>query len=165
MYYQPKLNIKENKISGAEALIRWNRPDGTAVAPGVFIPLAESNGLIYPIGEWVMRRACTDALEWIKEGHDLSLAVNLSGKQFYWEEIIDDIEAVLSETGFPPANLNLEITENAVITDTERAIAIMKELSRKGIQYSLDDFGTGYSSLSYLKKFPLSVIKVYKSFI
>jgi EAL domain-containing protein (putative c-di-GMP-specific phosphodiesterase class I) len=165
IYYQPKLDLMETEIIGVEALIRWPQENGSFVSPADFIPLAESTGLIHPIGEWVMRTACSEVLKWIKAGRSLSLAVNLSAKQFFSEQIIEDIKRILSETEFPPNLLNLEITENAAVSNTELTIEIMRELTEMGISFSLDDFGTGYSSLSYLKKFPLSVIKVDKSFV
>ena len=141
--------------------MRWFHPVDGMIPPDHFIPLAEKTGLIIPIGEWVLREACSRGA--VSKG--LRMAVNLSARQFHQQNLVSTVREILDETGMPPENLELEITESAVIYDVETAIVTMSELSALGVSISLDDFGTGYSSLSYLKRFPIDTIKIDKSFI
>lgn len=164
--YQPKVNTaEENQVQSVEALLRWSI-DGESVNPAEFIPVAEETNLIIPIGEWLMMRAMSDIRAIHKSGHpDLSLAINLSTKQFNDDNLLDAVSNIISTTKFPPDKLCLEITESIPMEDAERAIKIMEQLSSMGIQLSMDDFGTGYSSLSVLKGFPLNELKIDRSFV
>ena len=164
LYYQPKVNVRTGRIDGTEALIRWNHPQLGLISPNKFIPLAEESGLIIPIGEWVLKTACAQNKAWQKAGFPhLSIAVNLSTRQFNQPNICSVVAKVLEETGLNPKCLDLEFTENIIIQNT--AIEKMNELKELGVKISIDDFGTGYSSLRYLKDFPIDNIKVDQSFI
>jgi diguanylate cyclase (GGDEF)-like protein/PAS domain S-box-containing protein len=166
VYYQPKVDIQSGKITGMEALVRWEQPDGKLVPPGDFIPVAEKTGLILPIGEIVMRKACRQTFKWQKNYNPpLRVSVNLSVRQFQNKSIIGVVKSILQETGLSPSLLELEITESMVMTDMETAIETMSAFSKMGIQISIDDFGTGYSSLGYLKRFPINSLKIDRSFV
>ena len=166
LFYQPKVNIVSGRVTGAEALIRWQKADGTMVFPDEFIPLAESTGLIIPIGEWVLETACQQAKEWNENGFvNFNIAVNISANQFQNSNLPEIVDAVLRKTNLAPGNLTLEITENIVMADIEAAISVMGILAAKRVSIAIDDFGTGYSSLSYLKRFPVSILKVDRSFV
>jgi diguanylate cyclase (GGDEF)-like protein len=166
LLYQPQINISSRKITGAEALIRWNRDGQGFISPLDFIPIAEESGLIIPIGEWVLRTACHQAQAIHRQGYtDFVMAVNISARQFQHPGFIKLIADVLKETGLPATRLELEITESLAMHDAEQSIATMNELRALGIQLSIDDFGTGYSSLSYLKRFPINKLKVDQSFV
>ena len=161
LYYQPQIDIASRQVLGLEALLRWRHPGEGLIPPDRFIPLAEKTGLIIPIGKWVLYEACRQAAA----VPGLRVAVNLSARQFHQENLVAVVKEVLDETGMPPGNLELEITESALIYEVESAIATMHLLSGLGVSISLDDFGTGYSSLSYLKRFPIDTLKIDKSFI
>jgi diguanylate cyclase (GGDEF)-like protein/PAS domain S-box-containing protein len=167
VHYQPLVSLETGRIIGMEALLRWQNPSFGSVSPGEFIPLAEDNGLIIPIGEWVLFTACAQARRW----HDLGLttplrlAVNLSARQFRQTDLDRIVARALSESGLPADLLELEITESAFIDDTEEAIAMCRKLKQLGVKLSLDDFGTGYSSLSYVSRFPFDKIKIDQSFV
>lgn len=149
-----------------EALLRWQHPQLGFVSPSEFIPLAESSGLILPIGEWVLRTAVKQAKAWLESGlSPLILSVNLSAIQFRHADLPDLISRILDETGLPPEYLELELTESATMQDPLEAIAIMNRLHERGVRMSIDDFGTGYSSLSYLKKFKVYKLKIDQSFV
>jgi len=166
VHYQPKIDVRSGRITGMEALIRWQHPDLGTVGPTQFIPLAEETGLIVPIGRWVLKTACMQNRKWQNEGLPrLTVAVNLSARQFSDENLLQDITSTLDECGMDPALLELEITESMLMHDVEKAIGTMRALTDKGIRLALDDFGTGYSSLSTLKRFPINTIKVDRSFI
>lgn len=166
VYYQPKVNLTTGEIEGAEALIRWYHPELGAISPAKFIPLAEKTGLIVPVGEWVLRKACTQAKLWQTQGlSPVQIAVNLSGHQFNQPNLTDSIVAILEETELDPRYLQLELTESTLMENPDHAIATLKELKSFGIQISIDDFGTGYSSLSYLRLFPFDVLKIDRSFV
>jgi diguanylate cyclase (GGDEF)-like protein len=162
LHYQPLVDCLGIKVLGFEALVRWNHPERGFVSPADFIPLAEECGLIMPLGTWVLRRACRDAMTW---PGDTIVAVNLSPVQFRNTDIAREILSVLEETGLPAHRLELEITEGVLIDDTQRVLSILSELKSAGVRLSLDDFGTGYSSLSYLQRFPFDKIKIDRSFI
>jgi len=165
LHYQPKIDLLTNKVTGAEALIRWQNPVLGMVSPEKFIPIAEETGLIIPIGDWVLREACKQLIDWAKDGlSGLTIAVNLSIRQFYNPNLITSIRNVISETGIDPNLLELEITESMTMK-VEMARDILNELKRTGVTISIDDFGTGYSSFNYLKYFPIDYIKIDKSFI
>ncbi len=160
--YQPQFNLAEETQCGAEALIRWNHPVHGRIAPGHFISVAEDTGLIVPLGEWVLRRACSDAAQW---PGDLTIAVNLSPAQFRDGDIAETVAQVLHDTGLEPHRLELEITENLLMQDTEEVLRKLNRLGELGVAIAMDDFGTGYSSLSYLARFPFNKIKIDRQFI
>jgi len=164
--YQPMVEIATGRVVGAEALVRWNHPESGLIQPEDFIPIAEETKLIVPIGAWVLRTACTQMKEWHDAGHAwLRVAVNLSPRQFQDRDLVETVEKILEETGFPPAYLDLEITESTAMQNAELSLAILKRLKEMGIRISIDDFGTGYSSLSYLKRFPIDTVKIDQDFV
>ncbi len=166
VFYQPKVNITTWKIQGMEALLRWKHPELGLVAPGIFIPIAEENGLIVPIGEWVLQTACTQNKAWQDALQpDLRIAVNFSARQFQQFNLVQMVANCLETTGLEAKYLELEITETTAMQDAEYTTKVLRELQSMGVQIALDDFGTGYCSLNYLKKFPLNVLKIDKSFV
>lgn len=165
LYYQPKVDMVTGKMTGMEALLRWNHPDLGLVPPLDFIPLAEETGLILPIGEWVLRAACAQTKAWHDQGFELNVAVNLSPRQFQQRDLVSTINRIVAETGFDPHELNLEVTESSIMNNAESAVTILRELKDTGIRISIDDFGTGYSSLAVLKDLPIDVLKIDKTFI
>ncbi|HZG38414.1 MAG TPA: EAL domain-containing protein [Nodosilinea sp.] len=166
LYYQPQVNVTTGKVVQMEALLRWQHPTLGLVAPARFIPLAEENGLIVPIGEWVMRTACTQVMAWYRLGMPLvNLAVNLSVRQLQHPNLVNIVATVLKETGLPPTCLELEITETAAMADMATSIERLQDLRQLGVKISMDDFGTGYSCLSHLKQFPLDGIKIDRAFV
>jgi len=165
LVYQPQLDLASGRIQSLEALIRWRHPEHGLVSPMEFIPVAEECGLIVPIGEWVLRTACTDAARWKVAGHPLRMAVNLSAIQFRSPQLVNRIKDILRQTGFAADLLELEVTEGTLMDHTEATLETLNALRKEGMQLSLDDFGTGYSSLSYLKRLPLSNLKVDQSFV
>ncbi|PKM45225.1 MAG: hypothetical protein CVV05_07610 [Gammaproteobacteria bacterium HGW-Gammaproteobacteria-1] len=166
IYYQPKIRLADRKLVGMEALIRWPRPDGSMTPPNVFIPIAEETGLILALGDWVLAEACRQTYEWNQQyGTHLRVAVNVSMRQFFGQDFVRNLLAVIREQEFPAHLLELEITEGLLIKDTQKAIAIMNPLRQHGISIAIDDFGTGYSSLSYLKRFPINTLKIDQSFV
>lgn len=160
--YQPQYDLTTEEQCGSEALIRWHHPVHGKIAPGHFISVAEETGLIVPIGEWVLRRACFDAVTWPEH---LTIAVNLSPAQFRDSDIAETVADILHETGLSAERLELEITENLLINDTEEVLGKLNRLRELGVKIAMDDFGTGYSSLSYLARFPFSKIKIDRQFI
>ncbi|NER78431.1 MAG: EAL domain-containing protein [Leptolyngbya sp. SIO1D8] len=165
-YYQPIINLKTQRISGLEALVRWQHPTRNMVSPGEFIPCMETTGLIVPVGMIVLKQACMQLRKWQQQGwKDLTISVNLSVRQFACSTLLSDIDSVLSETGVDPSCLKLEITESAIMDNAEMAIFLTEELRSRHIQISIDDFGTGYSSLGYLHRFPLDNLKIDRSFV
>ncbi|MBI3607994.1 MAG: EAL domain-containing protein [Nitrospirae bacterium] len=166
LYYQPQVDLKTGRIIGAEALLRWNHPRKGMIPPIEFIPVAEESGLIFPISEWVLAEACRQNRRWQASGLPrICVGVNLSGRQFQQGTLVRHVETLLSETGLEPSDLELELTESILVKDTDVAVAVCRELQVIGVRFSIDDFGTGYSSLSYLKRFPLTTLKVDRSFI
>lgn len=165
LLYQPQLDLTSGRIHSIEALIRWNHPEQGIISPMDFIPLAEENGMIVPIGEWVLRTACIDAARWQHAGYGLRVAVNLSPMQFKDPNLVKTVLDILAQTGLAPELLELEITEGAVMEDSVATLATLEALSIHGVQIALDDFGTGYSSMSYLKRMPLNNLKVDQSFV
>ncbi|MBT8449489.1 MAG: EAL domain-containing protein, partial [Gammaproteobacteria bacterium] len=165
LYYQPKLSKQGEQILSAEALIRWHS-NGKIISPGIFIPVAEKTGLVNPIGDWVLRQACTQWVEWQRAGYAVpSVAVNISAQQFQLKSFINTVKAVVAETGIPPEKLELEITEEAASARPDLVVSVMDDLKEIGVSLAIDDFGTGYSSLAYLKRFPIDVIKIDRAFI
>ncbi|MCC7704368.1 EAL domain-containing protein [Janthinobacterium sp. GW460P] len=166
LMYQPQVELGSGKIVGMEALLRWQHPTLGAVAPGDFIHLAEEMGLIVPIGAWVLQTACAQARAWQREGlGGLRLAVNLSARQFRQSGLLQSVREILAVTGLEARFLELELTESMMMQDVEQAIATMGKLKALGLQLSIDDFGTGYSSLAHLRRFPIDVLKIDKSFV
>ncbi|MCL1152269.1 EAL domain-containing protein [Shewanella ulleungensis] len=166
VYYQPKIDVKKDRLTGMEALVRLNHPTLGLIGPNEFIPLAEENGLIVEIGDVVLRKACFAAQKWLESGLFTGrVAVNLSSKQFALIDLQQRIESILRLTKLPAKHLELEITEGTVIKNPEQAIKVMQQLAKMGVSLALDDFGTGYSSLSYLKRFPINCLKIDKTFV
>lgn len=166
LYYQPIVNVLTGKIAKMEALLRWKNPQLGLVAPYIFIPLAEQNGAIVPIGEWVLQTACAQNKAWQNIGlTPIKMSVNLSVRQFQQANLVTTIATILEQTQLPPDYLELEITESVTMQDTELARTILGELNKMGISLSMDDFGTGYSSLSYLKQFSFHTLKIDRSFV
>jgi diguanylate cyclase (GGDEF)-like protein len=162
VFYQPEIDVPTKAILGFEALLRWHHPERGLVSPNDFLPLAEETGLIVPIGEWVLRRACRDAASWPS---NLKIAVNVSGAQFKSRGLAHTVISALAESGVNPGRLELEITESVLLADTEFALATLHHIKSLGVQSAMDDFGTGYSSLSYLRLFPFDKIKIDQSFV
>jgi diguanylate cyclase len=166
LHYQPKVRCSTGVVEGVEALLRWRRPGVGLVSPLDFIPLAEKTGLIVPIGAWVIRAACAQAKAWALEGFaDLSVAVNISTRQFRNRELLDLIRSSLSDAGIAGSRLEVEITEGSLMEDAKHAASVLNELRALGVKVAIDDFGTGYSSLSYLRLLPVDTIKVDRSFV
>ena len=162
LHYQPFVNVKSGKVSGFEALLRWHHPERGLVMPGEFIPLAEETGLIVPLGEWVLRTACAEAAKWPA---NLKIAINLSPIQFRSKELVAAIVGALANSGIAPPRLELEVTETAIMHDSEAVFAALSQFQKLGVRIALDDFGTGYSSLSFLQRFPFDKIKIDRSFV
>jgi predicted signal transduction protein with EAL and GGDEF domain len=162
LHYQPVVNLRDNAITGFEALLRWNDPQRGLISPAEFIPVAEDTGLIIPIGDWVIRHACAEAATW---PGDLTVAVNLSPAQFRGHRLTHVVFAALAEARLPARRLELEITESVLLNNNEATLATLHQLRDFGARISMDDFGTGYSSLSYLRSFPFDKIKIDQSFI
>lgn len=165
VHYQPIVDLASGHTVAVEALLRWRHREKGLVSPHAFIPLAETTGLIVPIGEWVLRQACLDAQALQNKGYYIQFSVNLSGRQFREEPLIDTIERILLETGLDPTMLMLEITESVLMEHAETTVARLYRLKDMGIYLSIDDFGTGYSSMTYLKRFPVAKLKIDQSFI
>ena len=166
LVYQPQLDLLTGETVGMEALVRWQTQGRGLVSPAEFIPVAEDIGLIWPLGEWILRTACSEALSWQRlTNRSLRLAVNFSAQQFRQPDLVERIERVLQETGFDPRLLEMELTESVFMENMEAAIEVLIDLKSRGIQISIDDFGTGYSSLSYLKNFPIDRIKIAQEFV
>jgi EAL domain-containing protein (putative c-di-GMP-specific phosphodiesterase class I) len=166
LYYQPIVSLDDGVIVGVEALIRWRHPERGLIGPAEFIPLAEETGLIVQLGEWGLQTACAQMKAWHDAGSPpLCVAVNLSARQFRHKGISSLIERVVGETGLDPQYLRLELTESNIMDNVEETITLLHELRATGVQLAVDDFGTGYSSLSYLKRFPISILKIDRSFV
>lgn len=166
LHYQPRVDLRSGRIVGLEALIRWKHTKDGLIMPARFIPVAEETGMIVPIGEWVLREVCRQNIQWERsEMGPLRISVNLSARQFHHHDIQGTVEGVLQETGMSPKLLELEITESILMYNVDEAIQTMRRLKQMGISLSIDDFGIGYSSLNYLKRFPIDVLKIDRSFI
>jgi EAL domain-containing protein (putative c-di-GMP-specific phosphodiesterase class I) len=165
-YYQPRVDMSTGLVIGAEALVRWRHPDLGLVPPAEFIPLAEDTGLIVPLGEWVLRTACAQSKSWQESGFaPLSVAVNLSARQFQQQNLSDVVARILRETGLDSNYLELELTESSIMKDAESSVRTLGELKEMGVKIAIDDFGTGYSSLGYLKRLPIDMLKIDQSFV
>lgn len=166
VYYQPQIDIVTGEVVQVEALVRWKHPEYGLILPDQFIPLAEANGLIEPIGEWVLRAACLQMNEWDLRGlPHIKLAVNMSARQFSKKRLVKTVRKIIEETGFDPTRLELELTESVLVEDFGNALNSMWELKRDGIVFSLDDFNTRYSSLNYIKRFPIDILKIDRMFV
>jgi EAL domain-containing protein (putative c-di-GMP-specific phosphodiesterase class I) len=166
LHYQPIIEIESRKIVGMEALVRWQHPKFGLLAPAEFIPMAEDTGLILLLGAWVLRTACAQARSWQQAGcGDLRIAVNVSARQFQDKNLLDTVVQILSETGLDSTCLGLELTESSIMQNAESAVKTMTELREMGVKISIDDFGTGYSSLGYLKRLPIDLVKLDRSFV
>jgi diguanylate cyclase (GGDEF)-like protein len=162
MFYQPVISVESNEVIAFEALIRWHHPDHGMVSPEEFISVAEETGLIIPLGEWILRQVCADALRWPQ---NIRVAINLSPVQFRSPELVHAVFSALAASHLEPGRLELEITETALLQDNEAVVEKLHQLKSYGVQISMDDFGTGYSSLSYLRSFPFDKIKIDQSFV
>jgi diguanylate cyclase (GGDEF)-like protein len=165
LLFQPVIELSTGRVVGAEALVRWHHPDRGVVSPAEFIPLAESTGLIVPLGRWVLREAMAQARRWEEQGIDIGIAVNLSAVQFRHPGLVRAVTDALRAAEIEPSKLTLEITETVVMEDLDVAVAAMGDLGCLGVNFALDDFGQGYSSLGYLKAFPLKTVKIDRSFV
>lgn len=166
VYYQPQIQLNNNRLVGFEALIRWQKEDGQIIPPNEFIPLAEETGLIVQIGQYVLIEACKELKFWNDKGYyDLTMAVNLSVRQFRDRDFVQMLSDIMEEIGVNPKNLELEITETLALEDLEFTVSTIRKLQELGVKFSLDDFGTGYSSMHYLKKLPINILKIDKSFL
>jgi EAL domain-containing protein (putative c-di-GMP-specific phosphodiesterase class I) len=166
LLYQPQIDVQSAQIVGVEALVRWRHPERGIISPTEFIPLAEETGLIVPIGEWVLRTACRQAMAWQAIGQrPVRIAVNLSAKQFKDENLTQIVISTLHDTGLPAELLELELTEGTLMDDARATMVTLEQLRAIGVYLSIDDFGTGYSSMNYLKRFDVRALKIDKSFI
>ena len=166
VHYQPIVALDRGKVTGCEALLRWNHPSRGLLSPAEFIPIAEGTGLILPIGEWTLRAACTQSRAWQKAGlAPLTMSVNVSPRQLYGQKFVHTVSQVLSDTGLPPHLLELEMTETLVMEHPETTSKVLNDLAKLGVRVTVDDFGTGYCSLSYLCSFPLDGLKIDRSFV
>lgn len=166
VYYQPQVDARSGRVTGLEALVRWNHPHLGLLSPDRFIPLAEETGVIVPLGHWVLQTACAQSAAWQRQGlPPTGMAVNFSARQFQTDGLLDGIRGVLRETGLGPERLHLELTESAMMQDPDHALATLTTLAADGLRLSLDDFGKGYSSLSQLKRMPLHTLKIDEVFV
>ncbi|MCM5679068.1 EAL domain-containing protein [Schlegelella sp. S2-27] len=166
LHYQPRYELASGMLCACEALLRWQHPTRGSISPVEFVPLAEESGLVVPIGEWVLREACQQLQRWHAKGLDVCpISVNISARQFRSLELLSMIRSVLDETGVDPRLLEVEITETTLMHNTEETLSILGQLHALGIKISVDDFGTGYSSLAYLKRFPVDLLKIDRSFV
>lgn len=166
LYYQPQVDIATGHITGAEALLRWKHPERGMISPTEFIPIAEQTGLIIPLGDWVLFSACTQAVQWIESGFtNFRISVNLSARQLSDPDLPQRVFRILESTQLNPGNLELEVTESAVMENTFAANQTLGQLKERGVRIAIDDFGTGYASLGYLKDFPFDTLKIDKSFV
>ncbi|MGR3966258.1 EAL domain-containing protein [Pseudomonas sp. 910_23] len=166
LHYQPKLDLASGRIVGAEALTRWFEPQSGWISPAQFIPVAEDSGLIVRLTQWVLRQACEQAQAWRDLGlAPLRMSVNISAIDFRQRDFVDNLAAILKQTGLPPAQLELEITESVLMQNVDETVDTLRRIKAMGVRLALDDFGTGYSSLSYLRRFPIDVLKIDQSFV
>ncbi|RCS59483.1 putative bifunctional diguanylate cyclase/phosphodiesterase [Parvibium lacunae] len=164
--FQPVFDLASEKLIGTEALVRWRNPEFGLIRPDEFIPLADETGMIIPLGEWVLREACLQTQRWHAAGYShLNIAINFSAIQFRQEKLAEKVLPIILETGIAPDRIEVEITETVAMQDAESAIQTLKSLKNSGVRVAIDDFGTGYSSLSYLRKFPIDILKIDKSFV
>jgi predicted signal transduction protein with EAL and GGDEF domain len=166
LHYQPRIDLRSMKMVGMEALLRWNHPERGMVSPAQFIPIAEETGLIAPIGRWVLHEACMQTGRLMAQfWREMCVSVNVSARQLAHQTFVDEVRQTLRASGIPPHCLELELTESALIADIERTALMLRELHALGVKLAVDDFGTGYSGLTYLRRFPIDVLKLDRSFM
>jgi diguanylate cyclase (GGDEF)-like protein len=165
LVYQPMVDLQSELIVGVEALLRWRHPTSGVIAPDVFIPIAEDNGLIVPVGRWVLEQACAQSVAWQRRGHPLNISVNVSARQLERSEFVEEVRGALTGSGIDPARLTLEITETVLMRNPDATARLLVELKAVGVRIAVDDFGTGYSSLAYLRQFPVDSLKIDRTFI
>jgi diguanylate cyclase (GGDEF)-like protein len=165
LVYQPMVDLEDERIVGVEALLRWRNPQSGVIPPDVFIPIAEENGMIVPIGRWVLEQACAQGAEWQREGHELKIAVNVSARQLERPEFVEEVASALRESKLIPRHLTLEITETVLMRKPDFTASLLGDLKALGVRIAVDDFGTGYSSLAYLRQFPVDSLKIDRTFI
>jgi diguanylate cyclase (GGDEF)-like protein len=165
LVYQPMVDLHSEQIVGVEALLRWSHPTSGVIAPDRFIPIAEDNGLIVPIGRWVLEQACAQSMAWRRNGHSLNISVNVSARQLDRAEFVEEVRGALAGSGLDPATLTLEITETALMRSPDVTAGLLTDLKALGVRIAVDDFGTGYSSLAYLRQFPVDSLKIDRTFI
>jgi len=166
LHYQPQANLETGRIIGCEALVRWQHPERGLIPPNIFIPVAEESGLIRQLGEWVLYTACMQQKKWHQSDlYSIRMAVNISGRQFISQQLIFEIQKIITDTGIDPNKLELELTESTIMENVEENITVLQKLHDMGVQLSVDDFGTGYSSMAYLKRFPIDQLKIDQSFV
>jgi EAL domain-containing protein (putative c-di-GMP-specific phosphodiesterase class I) len=168
VHYQPIVELTSTRLVGVEALVRWNHPERGLVGPGGFIPIAEASGLIVPLGRWVLRESCLQLARWRAEhpqAADMYVSVNLSVRQFQAPGLVDDVAAAIADAGVPAEQVTLELTETLLMRDTTATVDALAALKALGVRLAVDDFGTGYSALGYLKRFPVDILKIDKSFV
>jgi EAL domain-containing protein (putative c-di-GMP-specific phosphodiesterase class I) len=163
--YQPTLDLADMRPTGVEALLRWRHPERGVMQPGSFIPLLEETGLITEVGRWVLTEGCRQAAEWTSAGHEISMAVNVSGRQLDSDQLIEDIREALAGSGLAPEALTIEITETTLMRDVEQTARRLGAIKDLGVRIAIDDFGTGYSSLAHLQRFPVDALKIDRSFV
>ena len=164
LHYQPELLLDSGRIVGTEGLLRWRHPERGLLTAGAFIGLAEETGLVVDIGRWVLAEATRQAAEWVAAGHDIITRVNLSARQLR-AAVVEEVESALAEAGLPPERLCLELTETAIMDDVQESTRILARFRDLGVQIAIDDFGTGFSSLAYLKRFPVDILKIDRTFV
>ena len=161
LHYQPRVDMRSGKVTGMEALLRWEHPELGSISPREFIPLSEESGLIVPIGAWAMRTACKQNAEWNAQGYEkLLVSVNVSARQIALHDLRETVSTALQETGFDPEYLEIEITESTTLQDDEETANVLRDVRSMGVRIALDDFGAGYSSLRYFTRFPLDTLKL-----
>jgi diguanylate cyclase (GGDEF)-like protein len=165
LVYQPMVNLQSEQIVGVEALLRWRHATNGVIAPASFVPILEDNGLIVPIGCWVLEQACAQSMAWRRSGHSLNISVNVSARQLERAEFVEEVRGALTDSGLDPATLTLEITETALMRNPDVTAGLLSELKTLGVRIAVDDFGTGYSSLAYLRQFPVDSLKIDRTFI
>ena len=165
LVYQPMVDLQNEQIVGCEALLRWRHPVSGVISPEVFVPIAEDNGLIIPIGQWVLQQACAQSVAWQQRRHPLNISVNVSARQLERPQFVNEVRHTLADTGIDPATLTLEITETALMRSPDATARLLAELKTLGVLIAVDDFGTGYSSLAYLRQFPVDSLKIDRTFI
>ena len=163
--YQPMFDLRQQRMSGAEALLRWRHPRRGLVSPDTFIPVLEDSRLINDVGRWTMEEACTSAVRWHGQGHVIDISVNVSARQLEEHDFVDEVADITRRTGLDPTRLVLEVTENTLMRDPEASAVRLRDLKRLGLKIAVDDFGTGYASLAHMRRFPVDVLKIDRSFI
>jgi EAL domain-containing protein (putative c-di-GMP-specific phosphodiesterase class I) len=165
LVYQPTFDLETLRVTGAEALLRWHRPSCGDVLPGEFVPQLERSGLITAVGKWVLETACRQGAQWCEEGHEVPLSVNVSARQLDDPDFVDHVRTALESSGYRPGALTIEITETAIIQDTELSARQLASVRALGVRIAVDDFGTGFSSLTHLQYFPVDSLKIDRSFV